>query len=108
MLESGSQSKILNHLHSKLKAWTVKVISANKKGVPDIIACVPMTKEQVLKLFETRDTIGVFVAPEIKRPDGKGVTSPHQKRNIKQIKHAGGIASSDITCVEDLERLLNE
>ncbi len=103
MLESKRQKKVIDLLHS-LGAWTVKVIQANKSGVPDIIACVPMTKEEVLELFKDRDVIGVFVAPEIKQPGG--VTSALQKRNIKHINRAGGISASDITSVEDMKELL--
>ncbi len=105
MLESKRQKKILDYL-STLGAWTVKVIQANRNGVPDIIACVPMTKEEVLKHFETHKYIGVFVAPEIKQPGGK--TSAIQKRVIKQINHAGGISASDITCVDDMKSLINK
>lgn len=104
MLESKRQKKVIDYLHS-LGAWTVKVIQGNKSGIPDILACVPMTKEEVLKLFETRKYIGIFVAPEIKQPGG--VTSSIQKRNIKQINRAGGISSSNITSVEDMKDLLN-
>ena len=104
MLESARQKKIINHLHS-LGAWTVKVIQGNKSGVPDIVACVPMTKDQVLKHFETNNTIGVFVGVEVKQPNG--ITSNIQKRTIRQIKGVGGIAASDITSVEDLKELLN-
>lgn len=105
MLESKRQKKVIDYLHS-LGAWTVKVIQANKAGVPDILACVPMTKEDVLELFKDRDVIGVFVAPEIKQPGG--VTSAIQKRNIKQINRAGGISASDITSVEDMKELLTK
>jgi len=105
MLESKRQKKVTDHLHS-LGAWTVKVIQANKSGVTDIIACVPMTKEQVLKLFDKQDVVGIFVAPEIKQPGG--TTSPLQKRNIKQIKRAGGISASDITSVENMIDLLGK
>jgi hypothetical protein len=104
MLESKRQKKIIDYLHS-IGAWTVKVIQGNKAGVPDIIACVPMNKEQILKLFEKQDIVGIFVAPEIKQP--KGITSALQKRNIKQINRAGGISSSNITSVEDMKELLS-
>lgn len=105
MLESNPQKKVIDHLHT-LGAWTVKVVAGNKGGVADIIACVPMIKKQILKLFETQDVVGVFVAPEIKNPNGKGVTSALQKRNIKQIKRAGGISSSNITSVDDMVGLI--
>ena len=104
MLESKRQKKVIDYLHS-LGAWTVKVIQGNRSGCPDVLACVPMTKEEVLKLFDKQDVIGVFVAPEIKQPGG--VTSALQKRNIKQINRAGGISASDITSVEDMKKLLN-
>jgi len=107
MLESNPQKKVIAHLHS-LGAWTVKVIQGNKGGVSDIIACVPMTKEQVLKLFDKQDVVGIFVAPEIKNPNGKGVTSALQKRNIKQINRAGGISASDITSVDNMIDLIGE
>jgi len=102
MLEKDLQKKCIDYLHSK-GAYTVKVISANKSGVPDILACVPtvITPDMVGK------KVGVFVGAEIKNPNGKGITSSLQKRNIKQIKQAGGISASDIICLEDLKELLN-
>ena len=105
MKESDVQKKVIDYLHS-LGAWTVKVIQGNKTGVPDVLACVPMDKEQVLKMFETRDKVGVFVAPEIKNPNGKGLTSALQKRNIKQINRAGGLAASDIISIDTLKDLI--
>lgn len=101
MKESDVQKKVIDYLHS-LGAWTCKVIKANKSGVPDIVACVPMTITQDM----VGKKIGVFVAPEIKNPNGKGVTSPLQKRNIKQINRAGGVSASDIISVEDMKDLL--
>lgn len=103
MLESQIQKKCLDHLHS-LGAWTCKVVQGNKAGIPDGIACVPMTKEQVLKLFEKQDVIGVFVAPEFKRPQ-VGKVSALQERNIKQINHAGGL-SGIVTSVEEMKELI--
>ena len=103
MLEKDLQKKCIDYLHNK-GAYTVKVISANKSGVPDILACVPtvITEDMVGKTF------GIFVGAEIKNPNGKGITPSLQKRNIKQIKQAGGISASDIICLEDLERLLEK
>ena len=103
MLESKRQKKITDFFHS-IGAWTVKVIQGNKGGVPDLITCVPMNKEEVLHLFEHQEVIGVFVAAEIKQP--KGTTSATQARNIKQINRAGGIAFSYMTSVEDIQRIL--
>lgn len=105
MLESRIQKKCLDYLN-KIGAWTVKVIQANKAGTPDIIACVPMTKDEVVKLFEKQDTIGVFVAPEVKRPN-LGKVSKLQERNIKIINHCGGLAGI-VTSVEDIKELINK
>lgn len=104
MLESKIQKKIIDYLHG-LGAWTVKTIQCNKSGVPDIIACVPMTKEQVLKHFETNDTLGVFVGAEVKTE--KGVISSVQKRVIKQINYNGGICGV-VRSVEDTKELLKK
>ena len=100
MKESAGQKKSIDYLHS-LGAWTVKIISANKSGVHDIIACVPMTKEQILKMDQ--EVIGVFVSLEQKKEEG-GVTSPLQDRNMKQIKKAGGLTAIILT-VRDIKKL---
>ena len=107
MKESDIQKKVIDYLHS-LGAWTCKVISGNKAGILDIVACVPMTKDQVLEIFKDQDTIGVFVSPEIKNPNGLGVTSPLQGRNVKQINRAGGLAASNIISVADVKKLVTE
>lgn len=107
MKESDVQKKIIDFYHS-LGAWTCKVISGNKAGILDIVACVPMTKEQVLEIFEDQDVIGVFVSPEVKNPNKKGVTSSLQGRNVKQINRAGGLAASNIISVEDAKKLITE
>jgi len=90
MLESALQKKITKLIDSI--GWSVKIISSNKTGTPDTLNCVPMTKKQVLKLFKKQKRIGVFMALEVKNPNGKGVTSPLQKYRIKEIRRAGGIA----------------
>ena len=105
MKEADVQKKGIDFLHS-LGAWTCKVVKGNKKGIPDVIACVPMTKEEVLKLFETQDVVGIFVAPEFKNPDSKGKTSALQHRNIKQINRAGGFSATDIKSLDDLKAML--
>lgn len=57
---------------------------------PDLIACVPFTKEQVSKHFETFDTLGVFVGIEVKKPETKTDTSPLQEYNLGKIQSLGG------------------
>jgi Holliday junction resolvase len=74
MLESKIQNKILAYLNSLNYTYVIKVISANKRGVPDIIGCYK----------------GKFFAIETKT--NKGVVSDLQKLNIQNIKEAKGAA----------------
>lgn len=88
MKESDIQKKIIDYLHS-LGAYTVKVIQANKNGVPDILVSLN----------------GKFIGLEVKTE--KGIPSALQLRNIKQIKRTGGIAGI-VRSVDDVKNLLNE
>ena len=91
MKEQDYQRKIVNLLEAN-SAYTVKVISASKKGVPDVIGCLPITKEMAMKYFETHDTLGLFVAVEVKTPSTMNNTSKLQDYNLSKITKAGGIA----------------
>lgn len=75
MLEQQIQSSILRYLKSK-NIYAVKIITASKSGVPDILACLK----------------GRFVGFEIKAPRRIGNVSELQKYNIAKIKAAGGEA----------------
>ena len=55
--------------------WAMKVVVANRAGIPDVIACSPG---------------GYFVAIELKY--GSGKPSKLQEYNINEIKKNGGIA----------------
>jgi Holliday junction resolvase len=74
MLESAIQKKISNYLSSLPECWTCKVMAANKRGVPDILAVIS----------------GRFVAIEVKAPGGKA--SKLQLAQLRRIEAAGGIA----------------
>ncbi len=69
------QASIIKYLESK-GAYVVKVVTASKKGVPDIIACYK----------------GQFVGIEVKRPETKTNVSPLQSYNLKKIEEAGGLS----------------
>lgn len=73
MREQSVQSKCLRYLDS-IGAYTVKVISATRSGVPDTIICLK----------------GKFIAFEFKSEYGK--PTPLQELNIKKIREAGGKA----------------
>lgn len=75
MKESDVQKKIIKHLEAN-GAWVVKVISANKNGVPDVLACLG----------------GHFVAVEVKAPGKLSTLKPLQQWQLDQITKAGGTA----------------
>lgn len=73
MKESDIQSVILNYLNA-IGAYTIKVITASRNGVPDILCCYQ----------------SYFIGIEVKTPAGK--VSALQEENILKIQTAGGIA----------------
>ena len=75
MSEQALQKKILNYLDS-IGCWTVKVITCNKNGTSDILACYK----------------GRFIAIEVKRPGLLRNVSKLQQYQIDRINGAGGIA----------------
>jgi Holliday junction resolvase len=90
MKEQAYQSKILKYLNDE-GYYAVKVISASKKGVPDIIACIN----------------GKFVGIEVKTPRTRNNTSELQKYNIELIKESKGIAGVAVT-IDDVKELIKE
>ena len=74
MTEASIQKKVIDYLTAK-GCFVVKVINANKDGVPDLLVCVPS---------------GLFCAIEMKKP-GK-TPDELQEFQIEQIRKAGGIA----------------
>lgn len=88
MAEQKIQASILN-LMKERGAYCVKVMAANRNGVPDIIACYK----------------GQFVAIEVK--DKYGRPTELQQANIRQIRTALGYAIVAWS-VEEVEHLLEE
>jgi Holliday junction resolvase len=87
MSESKIQNKIIKYLNS-IGAYTIKTISTNRSGSPDIICCLN----------------GKFVGLEVKNE--KGVVSELQKYHLEEIKNSGGV-SAVVRSVEDVKVLLN-
>ena len=75
MKEQDYQKKLINWLECR-GHYAVKIVSAGKKGVPDIIACVN----------------GFFLGIEVKTPDTATNTSKLQDYNLKKIMEAKGEA----------------
>ena len=75
MTEQQIQKSIIKYLESQ-GAYIVKVISASKAGVPDILCCYQ----------------GKFIGIEVKKPSTKNNVSKLQEYNLKKIRESGGIA----------------
>jgi len=73
--EQQVQSEITKYLESK-KYYVVKVVRANKSGVPDILFC--------------KD--GKFCAIEVKRKGKKSKVTELQKLHLDMINKSGGVA----------------
>lgn len=75
--ESELQMDMMKYLTSK-RIYHININPGRfmRAGIPDLICCVK----------------GAFVAIEVKRPDGKGITSKLQEYNIEEIIKSGGIA----------------
>lgn len=72
--EQKIQKKIIDYLES-IGAYTIKVITANKSGVPDVHACYQ----------------GRWISIECKVPGEQ--PEPLQYHHLNQIQKAGGLAT---------------
>lgn len=84
--EQQIQKKIITYLESK-GCYVVKVVSATKGGVHDIIGC-----------YE-----GAFFSIEVKTPSTRGNVSKLQEYNLDMVREAGGysIVAWDVDMVEE-------
>ena len=87
MTEQKIQKRILAFL-DEAGAYPVKTITANRAGVPDILACIG----------------GKFVGIEVKRP--KKEATPLQEYHLRRIQEAGGGAFVAHGVDEVRERLI--
>jgi len=86
--EQDYQKKIVKYLESH-GAYVVKVITASKKGVSDILCCYK----------------GRFISIEVKTPTTMNNTSELQKYNLAKVKEASGL--SLVACsIEEVEPYL--
>ncbi len=91
MKEQDYQRKIVKYLEGR-GHYVVKVISASKKGVPDILACVN----------------GYFLAIEVKTPTTMGNTSKLQEYNLAKIEEAEGVSvvAYDVGQIDGMVKIL--
>jgi Holliday junction resolvase len=88
MKEQQIQTKIIKYIQAS-GGYVVKVITASKAGVPDILCCIK----------------GKFIGIEVKTETGRA--SPLQLANIELIKQAGGEAAF-IRSIEDAAKYLRD
>lgn len=88
MKESQIQKKIIEYLNRN-GAYSIKTITTNRNGSPDIICCFK----------------GLFIAVEVKTD--KGIVSKLQEYHQKEIIKSGGIALI-VRSVEEVEQLLEK
>lgn len=88
MDEKKLQTKLQEILKAK-GAYVFKVMTANRNGVPDLIACYK----------------GRFIGIEVKGPNGR--PSALQLANIGMIREAGGLAGV-VYEISQLTNLMNE
>lgn len=86
MKEQAIQKKIINYLESR-GAWVVKTITVNKRGCPDILACLD----------------GQFIAIEVKSEGMLSKVTPIQRFQIDAINETGGIAFA----ADELEKVID-
>jgi len=89
MSEQQIQRKIIKYLESQ-GCYVVKVVSATKSGVPDIIGC-----------YE-----GVFFGIEVKTPKTRNNVSKLQEYNLDKIREADGhsLVAWEVEQVEEFIR----
>lgn len=75
-----------------LRAWSFKTMASSRNGTPDLVACLPLTREQVLTMLEEGKTIGLFVAIEVKDESVKAKGRVLQEVQLRKIREAGGLA----------------
>lgn len=88
MSEKEIQNKIIQYLN-KIGAYTIKTISTNRNGCPDVICCLN----------------GKFIALEVKT--NNGVVSKLQEYHQEQIKKSGGIAAV-VRSVDEVRNIINK
>ena len=88
-LESKIQRKILNYLNTIPNLYVVRVMTANIRGVPDLLICYK----------------GHFIALEVK--SDIGTVTKIQQYNMSQIETAGGKAAV-VRSVGDVIKFLLE
>jgi hypothetical protein len=99
MKEQQIQAAIIKELE-KRGCYTVKIVTATKAGVSDILACHPVeiTSDMV------GQTVGLFLSLEVKTP--KGRVAPLQEYHLDKVREAGGVGEI-VRSVGDVRELID-
>ena len=92
LLESDIQTKIIEYLHGRPFTYVYNAGggASSARGTSDLLVCYR----------------GLFVAFELKRPDGNyGLTTP-QRIRFRQVHKAQGVAEV-VTSIDDVRRVLD-
>lgn len=87
--EQSNQAKIRKFLKSVPQCWNVKVKTADRAGIPDVIVCFR----------------GYFIGFEVKRTES-GEATKIQQYEIDRIKAAQGLAFV-VSSVDDVKAILD-
>ena len=100
--EDDVKKKVIAPWLKSLGAWYFMPVSRGMgvHGVPDFVSCVPITITQEM----VGKTVGLFVAPEAKRPDKKHNASGLQMVQMGKIDAAGGVTGV-ISCEWDVAHM---
>lgn len=108
MTPEGKVKQQVKNVLKEHEAWHYMPVQNGMgvTGIPDLIACVPLT----ISADMVGKTIGVFVGVETKAPGKIKNTTPNQKRNLEKISKAGGVAivSDDADRVDLVLNLLTQ
>ena len=103
------EGKVKNEVKKVLKRYNaffhmVVPCGYGQNGFPDFVACVPLTVTPGM----VGKTIGVFVGIETKAPGKIKHTTPLQRRTLREIGEASGVAvvADDASQVEPVLDLL--
>jgi len=75
--EQDIQKEIDKMLRKEYGAYTFKLISGNRSGVPDLHVCLPD---------------GKYFQIEVKKPDTENTLSPLQQFNLEEVQKRHGLA----------------
>jgi hypothetical protein len=97
--EGKVKEAVKKYLKSEEIFWYMPVSNGmGVMGIPDLLCCIPLTITEDM----VGKTLGVFAGIETKAPGKIKNSTPNQKRMLREISEAGGVAivAQDVALVE--------